>query len=439
MKNKKRYLFIVLVTLFFFHSENIHAGSIAPNSNFTIEVQCGYLEGAIRVTASNATIISASNFCDRGRSVSATARAGASGTASITFTGIDTVDTSVVPPIDASERHIGSGSVSIIPTTSGGGTTTPSKPNPSNPSTTKPNAVAPLPSDKRSFNNNLISLSISKGKLAPTFSRDVTNYKVSLEADVTEIELKGMVEDSKANIIGNGKHGLKAGKNLIELICTAENEATKSYLIEIMVDEKPLIFTNFEKNKLGVVRNLEGLQIPHGFQATTIKMNGKQINAWYNPNTKKTLVYLVNDNGEKNFYLYNKKVTSIYKQVTLTNKAFYIISVPDNLKEMQGYTYQQISIDGQLLDGWKFNDKQFKNFTLVYLMNEDNKPCLYQYEKTSNSLQPFSNTAPITQSNYELVISSNNTKFMFFVIVSLLLITTNIFTIVYFRRKNKLV
>ncbi|MEG0958715.1 MAG: hypothetical protein RSE60_02680 [Erysipelotrichaceae bacterium] len=170
-----------------------------------------------------------------------------------------------------------------------------------------------------------------------------------------------------------------------------------------MVNERPLIFTNFEKNKLGFVRNLEGLQIPSVFQATTIKINGKPINAWYNPNTKKTLVYLV------------------------------------NLKKMQGYTYQQISIDGQLLDGWKFNDKQFKNFALVYLMNEDNKPCLYQYEKTSNSLQPFSNTAPITQSNYELVISSNNTKFMFFVIVSLLLITTNIFTIVYFRRKNKLV
>ncbi|MEG0093300.1 MAG: cadherin-like beta sandwich domain-containing protein [Erysipelotrichaceae bacterium] len=443
MKTKTKGIYLTTAMLFCLFGFNVHAGDVAPNSNFTIEVACGSIEGTVRSTASNATIISASNFCDRGRSVSATAKAGASGTASITFVGMDTVDTSVVPPIDASGRVIGSGSVTIIAPSTGGDTNTGG--NTGGGTTVKPNPSKPLPevvnpNDKRSTNNNISTLILSNGSLNPIFHPNETNYKVKLSAGIKEIEISAKAEDNKASIKGNGKHSLKVGNNVIEIICMAENKAIKTYLIDVYVDEKPTTFIKFEEEKLGFVNNLDGVIAPSGFTKTVLKYQGIDVNGWKNKD--KTIVYLEDEKGEKNFYLIDEKsnkITSIYQQITINGKIYTILSIPNELKNMKGYEYKKLSIDKQEIEGWRFKDPYFKNYYLLYLIDGDGKAMLYQYEKESKTLQPFSMSAPLTQTTYEALVNEQeknqiiNITLIILVIISL---SSNVFVYQYFKKKK---
>lgn len=440
MKKTIQYFAFILMALCFLPFETAFAASfsvasntysVSPGGSFTVSVNLsGNGSGMVYFTGNNVSLSSGSVYCETTCSVNATAQS--SGNAVVNVIMGSTKEDEVTDRDDVLITGSQSVTVQVIQPSSGGSTPT----KPTTPSTSRPSSN---PNETRSINNNLKSIHISKGHLSPSFQSDITTYKVSLDARSNDIDINAILEDSKANLNGNGKHSLKAGLNKIELVCTAENESTKRYLLEIMVDEKPLVFTEFEDQKLGVIRNLEGVQIPDGFSASNIKFESNEVNAWHNPNSNKTLVYLMNKTGEKNFYLYDqkkKRITSIYQPITIANQSFLIMKVPDKLKKMTGYTFEKITIQQQVLDGWSFNHPDFKNYVLVYLYDKDNKGALYQYEKVSNTLQPFSNAAAILQRDYEHDVHTNQMMQIGLGVVIVLLIACNLFTYLYFKKKT---
>ena len=68
---------------------------------------------------------------------------------------------------------------------------------------------------------------------------------------------------------------------------------------------------------------------------------------------------------------------------------------------MAGLTLKEVEVDGKKMEGWTFKDKTFKNYVLVYLMNEKGETHLYQYEKSENVLQLYSGAAAATQEQYD--------------------------------------
>ncbi len=104
--------------------------------------------------------------------------------------------------------------------------------------------------DKRNKNNNLKSLNIEGYDL--TFDKNNLNYNLTVNTDVSMINLKAEVEDSKAKLVNNyGTRQVKLnyGNNNVQVKVQAENTAIKTYTINIKrlkEDEIPSDNTNIK-------------------------------------------------------------------------------------------------------------------------------------------------------------------------------------------------
>lgn len=274
-------------------------------------------------------------------------------------------------------------------------------PKPSNPKPSNPKPVKP---DSRSKDNLLSSLTLNSGILEPAFSKDITEYKVNLSAETEKINVNASANHSKASVSGTGEISLKPGDNTISIQVKAENGNIKTYVIHAYVDEKPLVYITFDKEKLGVVRNLEGINIPEKFLSTTVQLDNKEIPAWKHTDKDITLVYLSNEENEKNFYIYDKKVTSKFIPVTIAGRNMIEVTIPEKYHTKKGFTFGNITVDENTLKGWKFNDKELKNYKLLYLLDENMKPDFYQYESKENVLQKYSKNAPVSNIEYEALL-----------------------------------
>lgn len=88
--------------------------------------------------------------------------------------------------------------------------------------------------DGRSNNNNLKSLSVNQGTIS--FNKNTTSYNLSVESNITSIQLNAAVEDSKASFVnGYGPRIVKLnyGDNKIEIKVKAENNSIKTYTINV--------------------------------------------------------------------------------------------------------------------------------------------------------------------------------------------------------------
>ena len=86
----------------------------------------------------------------------------------------------------------------------------------------------------KSNNNNLNSLTVSKGSLSPEFNSNTTTYQVEVGNDVTSIDINATLADSKARVDGIGTKSLNVGSNTIDVIVTAEDGTPKTYKIIVV-------------------------------------------------------------------------------------------------------------------------------------------------------------------------------------------------------------
>lgn len=94
----------------------------------------------------------------------------------------------------------------------------------------------------KSKNNYLSKLSISNGKLTPSFKKTKTSYNLVLKKQMSQVVIKAVAEDKKAVIKINSKKmkdnkitiRLKSGKcKTVKIQVTAENRKTKTYNIKV--------------------------------------------------------------------------------------------------------------------------------------------------------------------------------------------------------------
>ena len=362
------------------------ASSVAPGGTFTVSVSVSG-EGRFNFSASNGTVSSSSQWIAGSGSVSV--KAGSSGTVTVSVTASD------VSANDGETVISGTHSVSVTinAPASGGNTTNSNNSNSgsttNNTDTTTQQTEEKKEETKKSNVNTLASLTVSAGELSPAFDGNNTNYEVNVDAKVTSITIDAKATDAKASVSGTGEHALQVGANTLQVVCKAENGSTKTYTITVNVDETPQFYLKLNKQKLGVVRNVKDLGIPESFEATTIKIEENEVTAYHSNNMNKTILYLVNEKGEKNFYLYDEKegVTSIFIPVTVLGRNVYIIDVKKDDVKVDHTKFNKIQIDNNTFEGWTFTDD--KNYSLIMVMNQKGEKVIYQYEATENTLQLY--------------------------------------------------
>lgn len=90
--------------------------------------------------------------------------------------------------------------------------------------------------DTRNADNTLSSLTIEGQTIK--FDKDKTEYKLEVASKVEYLQIDAKATDSKATVTGTGKINLQTGENKIEIVVKAENESTKTYVINCTRSEK---------------------------------------------------------------------------------------------------------------------------------------------------------------------------------------------------------
>lgn len=109
-------------------------------------------------------------------------------------------------------------------------------------STTKKTSDKSKTEEKKSNSNYLSSIILSNGVIS--FDKETFSYDVSVDYEITSIEIKATAEDNKAEITGNGTHDLKIGNNVIEIKVKAEDKKERVYTLNIKREAEKDIIKN---------------------------------------------------------------------------------------------------------------------------------------------------------------------------------------------------
>lgn len=378
-KNRKYFLIISLFLTYFFGMLNVNAASVSVSSkssnvivgnNITVTISVsndaeawdfsvGYDTSKLRVISADleAGMRSASASSLHSRNYSITFKAIASGKASVYISDAALYDT------NSSSLSVSKGSKSF---------------------TLKTQAEIQA---SYSSNNYLSSLSVDGKEISPGFNKDVMEYSVELEPETTLININASVADSTASINGAGPREVTDGDNRIELIVTAQNGTTRTYVINANVKEYDPITVKVGNKDYTVVRKKSSLTPPNNYTETTVKINDTDVPAYHSEVTGYTLVALKDSEGKQDFYVYKNDTYTLYKEYNFNG----IILYPMEVKESElpkNYKETTITYNDEEIIAYKI--KKSSKYALLYAMNiETGSTDLYMYDAKEDTVQIY--------------------------------------------------
>lgn len=124
----------------------------------------------------------------------------------------------------------------------------------------------------KSNNANLSSINIEGFSLTPEFNKDTTKYYLSVNQDVSNLNISATSEDESSKFEISGNENLQFGINTIKIKSTAEDGTVKEYEIEVNKEDTTLGLSSllislngqnisfspeFDKNTLNYTLNIE--------------------------------------------------------------------------------------------------------------------------------------------------------------------------------------
>lgn len=295
---------------------------------------------------------------------------------------------------------------------------------------------AVIPPKEYSKNNYLKSLSIDGYEIS--FDKETLEYSIEVENGVEKVNIKATTEDSSASVSGTGEKEVTEGNNKLEVKVTAENGNERTYVINVKVKELDPINVKVDNEEYTVIRKEDVLEVPKSYEKTTVTIDGEEVLAYYNKNTKYTLVGLKDKEGNANYYIYDNGKYTLYKEYTFNGITLYLTDKKVDLPNFKktSFNYNDNKIEAYQLSEDKLSGSSEK-FYLFYAVNiETGKENLYQYDPSDGTVQKYSSSM---MNLLEVYKEEANRNFILFVAVSVvlvLLIVIKIITAIIKRKKD---
>lgn len=245
-----------------------------------------------------------------------------------------------------------------------------------------------------SKNNNLSTLSVNGFTLSPTFSSNVTDYKVSVPSNTTNVKITAKAQDSKSDISGTGSFNVAEGENKFTIVVTAQNGSVKKYNVIInVIDPNPIKIT-IDGEEYVVVKRESNLESPEHYEKKEIKINEQTVPGFYNESNNFTLVGLKNSESDTELFIYDESnnTYSLYKEATLDKIKIYPLKMD---KEITNYSKSTVNIDEIEFEALKMNNS---DYYVIHAKNlDDGKIDYYIYDSKNNSIIRYTdeNTLPL--------------------------------------------
>lgn len=236
-----------------------------------------------------------------------------------------------------------------------------------------------------SKDNNLRSLEIEGYEIAPVFSKDVTEYSVTVPEGTKEVNVLAKANDSKASVSGDGNIEVSEGANNVVITVRAENGSEKTYTLVVNVIDQNPINVRIDGKEYSVVKLRESYSCPELYNESTVSINGIDVPSCRNDKTNFTLVGLRNANNEVFSYIYSNNEYKRYTELVGTS-----IKIINEKFEgsIVGLKEDVAKIDGEEYQVFKLNDNS--RFYVVYGMNvETGEKDFYLYDTENKTFSVY--------------------------------------------------
>lgn len=235
-----------------------------------------------------------------------------------------------------------------------------------------------------SKNNNLSSLSIDGLTLSPTFSSSVTEYKAEAKSNTQSIKINAKLQDSKADLSGNGTFNVSEGENKFTITVTAQNGSIKKYNIVVNVIDPNPISVNIDNEEYIIVKRESNLEKPENFEKKDIKISDQIVPGFYSDTNKLTLVGLKNNDGKTFLYIYDdvNNTYSEYKEINLNKIKIYPLKID---KQIENYIKDTTIINEYSFESLKINNDSA--YSIIHAKNlENGEDDYYIYDSKTNTI-----------------------------------------------------
>ena len=151
------------------------------------------------------------------------------------------------------------------------------------------------------------------------------------------------------------------------------------------------------EDSMQVAQSFEAAALPEGFTAADYEYSGTTVQSGYNEAEGLRVLYLTNEAGEGDFYLYNEDDGSFapYVVVKMAEKTIVVLPVEQMSEDIvipEGFKKCTIDVGTHSVQGWIWKtdgDNSTPEYCVVYGMNSDGERGLYRYDQKEMTLQRY--------------------------------------------------
>lgn len=251
----------------------------------------------------------------------------------------------------------------------------------------------------------LSSIQVGGANLSPAFAKWTLDYKCYVDNSVTSVNIAATSSQGGRVEIAGNTNNLEVGNNYVTITSYAPNGKAMKYNLNIFrleppteppteaptdpPTEPPASFkVTIDGKEYNVSSEFDAGKVPDGFEVELGSYNGKDVITATGSATGFTLMYLVDSEGNGNFYVYDGKNFYPYIVISNSENTYYVFDSRKADTSMAGEE-NDVKIKDTSIKGYVDGE-----YIYFYAMNSNKKYSWYSYDTVEGTIQRLRTTSP---------------------------------------------
>lgn len=251
----------------------------------------------------------------------------------------------------------------------------------------------------------LSSIQVGGANLSPAFAKWTLDYKCYVDNSVTSVNIAAASSQGGRVEIAGNTDNLAVGNNYVTITSYAPNGKAMKYNLNIFrlepptdppteaptdpPTEPPASFkVTMDGKEYNVSSEFDAGKVPDGFEVELGSYNGKDVITATGSATGFTLMYLVDSEGNGNFYVYDGKNFYPYIVISNSENTYYVFDSRKADTSMAGEE-KDVKIKDTAIKGYVDGE-----YIYFYAMNSNKKYSWYSYDTVEGTIQRLHTTSP---------------------------------------------
>lgn len=251
----------------------------------------------------------------------------------------------------------------------------------------------------------LSSIQVGGANLSPAFAKWIVDYVCYVNNSVTSVNIAATSSQGGRVEIAGNTDNLAVGNNYVTITSYAPNGKAMKYNLNIFrleppteppteaptdpPTEPPASFkVTMDGKEYNVSSEFDAGKVPDGFEVELGSYNGKDVITATGSATGFTLMYLVDSEGNGNFYVYDGKNFYPYIVISNSENTYYVFDSRKADTSMAGEE-KDVKIKDTAIKGYVDGE-----YIYFYAMNSNKKYSWYSYDTVEGTIQRLHTTSP---------------------------------------------